>query len=145
MTRALLLNDIEMLALNRKSATIQNVEEMVSLTVTFPLIFRISKRVTGEEHKGSKTSHTKSQSGSEQCWLCEAMRSSGNVMIKPQRWISVEEDELTMDHGGGRERVVRVCSCFCHIPFHVFASSQERTENAIMCIMMYLVLLMEVS
>ena len=80
---------------------IQNVEEMVSLTMTFPLIFRVSKRVTGEEHKGGKTSHTKSQSGSEKCWLCEATRSSGNGMSKPQRWISVEEDELIVDHGGG--------------------------------------------
>lgn len=119
-----------MLALNRKSATIQTVEVlggMNSLTVTLPTIFRISKWVTGKKHKGGKASHTKSQSGSEKCWLGEAMRSSGNVMGKPQRWISVEEDQLTVDHGGGRERVVRVCSTrFCHISFHVFALSQER-------------------
>ena len=117
----------------------------VSLTVTFPIMLRIYKGVIGEEHKGGETSHTKSQSGSEKCWLCEAMRGSGNVISKPQRWISVEEDELTVDHGSGRERVVRVCSCVCHILIHVFASSQERIEHAGMCIMMYLVILMEAS
>ena len=93
----------------------------VSLTVAFPIMLRIYKWVIGEEHKGGETSHTKSQSGSEKCWLCEAIRSSGNVISKPQRRISVEEDELTVDHGSGRERVVRVCSCFCHIPFRVSA------------------------
>ena len=93
-----------MLALNQTSATIQTVEVlggMAPLTVTFSIIFCICKWDTGEEHEGGETSHTKSQSDSEKCWLCEAMRSSGNVMSEPQRWISVEEDELTVDHGGG--------------------------------------------
>ena len=31
----------------------------------------------------------------------EGMRSSGNHMSKPQRWVSVKGDELTVDRGGG--------------------------------------------
>jgi hypothetical protein len=71
---------------------------MVSLTMILPIIFRISKWAAGKEHQGGETSHTKSHSGCEKCWLCEPIRSSRNGMSKPQRWISVEEDELTMDH-----------------------------------------------
>jgi len=50
--------------------------------------------------------------------ISKGMRSSENGMSKPQRWISVEEDELTVDHisyrGGDRMRDVGV-----HLP-HTF-------------------------
>lgn len=62
-------------------------------------------------------------------------------MSKAQRWSSVEEDDLTVDNGGGRKRVVGVCSCVCHIRFHAFSSRQTRSENAGMYILMHLAFL----
>ena len=49
-------------------------------------------------------------------------------MSEPQTWVSVEKDELVVDHGGGRESVVDVCSCGCHIPVHASASSETRAD-----------------
>ena len=74
--------------------------------------------------------------GRGECWLRAGMTSSGDDMGKPRRRISVEEDELSVDHGG------RLSVCICHIRFHACSSSQTHAKNAEMYILMDLTHLM---
>lgn len=96
-----------------KSATNQIgelIRGMISLTMTFPIVFHVSESVGSKELHGGKTSHDKSHAGCEECWLHGTIRGCGYGMSEPYRWVSVEVDKLTVDHGGGRGKVVSVCS-----------------------------------
>ena len=57
-------------------------------------------------------------------------------MGKPQVWISVEGDGLTVDYGG------RLLVYICHIRFQACSSSETHTKNAEMCILMHIAPLM---
>ena len=127
MTRARLSNDIEMLATNRKSAIIPALEVlrgMIPLTAISPIVLWTHLWVRGKERNGGETSRTKSHSGREECWLRACMRSTGDGMGKPQIWISVEGDGLTVNHGG------RLSVYICYIRSQAFSSSETHTENA---------------
>lgn len=118
-----------------KSATSQMrelIRRMTSLTVPLLIVFRVSGSIGDKEPQGGKTGDDKSHTSREECWLREAIRGSGDGMSKPQRWISVEVDQLTVDHGGGRRKVVGVCpapATFLFTRLHASASCQPRAEN----------------
>lgn len=99
---------------------------MISLTMTFPIAFSISGSVGDKETNGGETNNDKS---CEECWRCGAMRSSRSGKSKPQRWISVEVNKLTMDHGRGRGESCCLLLFICHILFHASASRQTRSES----------------
>ena len=69
MTRASLLNDIEMHVGYEISHNSEVLFGMVPLTVIAPIIFCISLWVRSNEHNGGKASHAKSQSGRKECWF----------------------------------------------------------------------------
>ena len=108
------------------------IRRMISLTVPLLIVFRVSGSIGGKEPQGGKTGDDKSHAGREECWLREAIRGSGDGVSKPQRWVSVEVDQLTMDHGSGRGKVVGVCpasATFLFTRLHASASCRPRAEN----------------
>ena len=128
-----------MLATNRKSAIIPALEVlrgMILLTAISPITLWTYLWVIGKECNGGETSRTKSHSGREESWLRACMRSTRDGMGKPQIWISVEGDGLMVNHGG------RLSGYICYISSQAFSSSETRTKNAKMCILMHIALLM---
>ena len=109
---------------------------MIPLTAISPIALWTYLWVRGKERNGGETSRTKSHSGREEFWLRAGMRSIGGGMSKPQIWTSIEGDGWTVDHGG------RLSVYISPIRFQAFSSSETRTKNAEMCIMMHIAPLM---